>query len=169
MYTLSPSSQEKKLKIVHKEKKAQNVHKTVARGCKVWMWLSHKLFITLFHIFETFYLSRFFMKYFFKNIRFQLWKNVTWSDEITHPWLGINELFCVYGDLSFFIAYFERVPGREHLKKAVSTELLDNFYFWGITLKTQFCDSISPNSNLVEIISNENVLELLEFYSPSCF
>ena len=75
----------------------------------------------------------------------------------------------MHGDLSFFIAYFETVYGREHLQKAVSIESLDNFYFQGITLKAQFCNSISPNSNLVEITSNENFLELLEFYSPSCF
>ena len=68
-----------------------------------------------------------------------------------------------------FITYFETVLGREHLQNAVSIELLDNFYFRGITIKAQFCNSISPHSNFVEIISIENFLELLEFYSPSCF
>ena len=68
-----------------------------------------------------------------------------------------------------FITYFETVLGRENLQNAVSIESLDNFYFWGITVKAQFCNSISPNSNLVEIISIENFLGLLEFYSPNCF
>ena len=59
--------------------------------------------------------------------------------------------------------------GKEHLQKAVAVESRDNFYCRGITLKAQFCYSISPNSSLVEIRSNENFLALLEFYSPSCF
>ena len=45
--------------------------------------------------------------------------------------------------------------GKEHLQKAVSVESRDNFYFRGITLEAQICYSISPNSNLVEIRSNE--------------
>ena len=68
--------------------------------------------------------------------------------------ISINELFCVHGDLSFFIAYFETVLGREHLHKAVSMESR-------ITSKAQFCNLISPNSNLVEIISNY-VAQILE-------
>ena len=53
-----------------------------------------------------------------------------------------------------FITYFETVLGKEHLQKAVSVESRDNVYLRGITLKAQFCYSISPNSNLVEIRSN---------------
>ena len=60
--------------------------------------------------------------------------------------ISINEVFCVHGDLSFFIAYFETVLGREPLQKAVSMESQ-------ITSKARFCNLISPTSNLVELIT----------------
>ena len=54
-----------------------------------------------------------------------------------------------------FNTYFETVLGKEHLQKAVLVESRNNFYFRGNTLKAQLIYLISPNSNLVEIISNE--------------
>jgi len=60
---------------------------------------------------ETFYLSSFFSKYFFKKLCFQLPHNVTWTDEITHvikhEWgnIGPSCLFCEHGDLSFLLHF----------------------------------------------------------------
>ena len=60
----------------------------------------------------------------------------------------------MHGDLSFFIAYFETVLGREHLQKAVSMESR-------ITSKAQFCHLISPNSNLVQVTNFLRITRVL--------
>ena len=46
-----------------------------------WCAFFHKFCIMLLHMLDTFYLSSFFTKYYFKKLCFQLPQNVTWTDE----------------------------------------------------------------------------------------
>ena len=82
----------------------------------------HKLFITLFHIFETFYLSSFLWSISLKIFVSSYGKcNLKWWNNapvIRHKWALLRAWWPIF----FFIAYFETMLGRDHLQKAVSME-----------------------------------------------
>ena len=92
----------------------------------------HKLYITLLHMLDTFYLSRFlFSSICLKKLCFQLSQNVTWTYEITpvlDKWGKINSSYLLRSWRPIlFIVFFKTVLDRKHSGKASLKASLKSF------------------------------------------